>query len=133
MKLIEIISGGYGYRNPANHRLEPKMCGERIAVTDEEAARLCSMNVAKIIGEACEGHRDAECVKAEEHSTDTVKCESVDAEGDGKALEECSMNELKKIAQEMGINTAKLKSRSALLKAISEEDSPSFNAEDSIV
>ena len=51
MKKIEIINGVYGARDSNTNRVTPVPIGGTVDVTDEEAARLVRLKVAKVIGE----------------------------------------------------------------------------------
>ncbi|MBR2941836.1 MAG: hypothetical protein IKB82_00405 [Clostridia bacterium] len=51
MKKIEIINGVYGARDSKTNRVTPVPIGGTVDVTDEEAARLVRLKVAKVIGE----------------------------------------------------------------------------------
>lgn len=51
MKKIEITNGVYGARDSKTNRVTPVPIGGTVDVTDEEAARLVQLNVAKVIGE----------------------------------------------------------------------------------
>lgn len=51
MNKIEIINGVYGARDSNTNRVTPVPIGGTVDVTDEEAARLVRLKVAKVIGE----------------------------------------------------------------------------------
>ena len=51
MKKIEIINGVYGARDSKTKRVTPVSIGSTVDVTDEEAARLVQLKVAKVVGE----------------------------------------------------------------------------------
>ena len=137
--LVKIISGTYGHRPllPNGKRspyLNPVKAGSApIDVDEAEAERLIALGVA---AKAEAGENEAPAVKAAE-TAPAAAGEPFTGHLDGADLESMSFNDLKALAKDMGIDAGKIKSKAALIKAISEveveapaEELPAFDAED---
>ena len=110
MKTIKIINGTYGYRTNGYTVDRKTVDSAPFAVPDDEAERLVSKNVAKIVGEEI---------------VDTV------AEKPAAKLpeyrEDMKLSELKEIAALYGVNAAKAKSKAEVIALI--EDAQSVDEE----
>ena len=133
--LIRITNGTYGhspilpdgsksrYVVPVTRKSGP------IDVDPDEAARLVELGVAEYV--------TGEPVKAEK-APEAPAEETVTGHLDGTDLESMSFAELKALAQDMGIETGKIKSKAAMIEAITaveveapaEDDLPDLNAQD---
>lgn len=133
--LIQITNGTYGhtpilpdgrksrYVVPVNRKTGP------IDVEPEEAARLVEAGVAEYVTDEL-----AKAAKAPEAPAE----ETVTGHLDGTDLESMTFAELKALAQDMGIETGKIKSKAAMIEAITaveveapaEDDLPELSAQD---
>ena len=133
--LIQITNGTYGhtpilpdgrksrYVVPVNRKTGP------IDVEPEEAARLVEAGVAEYVTD-----EPTKAAKAPE----TPAEETVTGRLDGTDLESMTFAELKALAQGMGIETGKIKSKAAMIEAITaveveapaEDDLPELSAQD---
>ena len=136
MKKIKIVSGAYGY-HPAGAASVKLITAESgpIDVSDTEAARLVRMNVAVIVSEtddAAQEARDKAVATAAETSADTAPCVNMDetesaAEGqetprlDAEQLKELTNAKLRELAEDMGIDCSKLRTKAQLIAAICDE------------
>lgn len=139
MKIL-ITNGTYGhspilpdgrksrYVVPVNRKTGP------IDVDPEEAARLVEAGVAEYVTD-----EPAKAAKAPEApAKETTAEETVTGHLDGTDLESMSFAELKALAQDMGIETGKIKSKAGLIEAITaveveapaEDDLPELSAQD---
>lgn len=140
MTKIKIINGTYGFRPEGSRHPIPVDRGNTCEVPDEEAQRLYRMGVAcpaqedaaPAVATPCEGEESSKA------SVDTPDSES-GAEGeesahlDAEQLKELTNAKLRELAEEMGIDTAKLKTKAQLIAAITNvplEDAISEGAED---
>lgn len=143
--LIQITNGTYGhtpilpdgrksrYVVPVNRKTGP------IDVDPEEAARLVEAGVAEYVTD-----EPAKAAKAPEAPAEAAKApespseETVTGHLDGTDLESMTFAELKALAQDMGIETGKIKSKAAMIEAITaveveapaEDDLPELSAQD---
>ena len=115
MKRVKITDGLYGYRPKGAKHPQPAPAGSLCIVTDAEAARLASIGVATPV----EGEDD------EGEGVDTPD-QGGPAEGeetarlDPEQLKKLTNAKLKELAEEMGIDTAKLKTKAQLIAAITD-------------
>ena len=147
MKIL-ITNGTYGhspilpdgrksrYVVPVNRKSGP------IDVDPEEAARLVEAGVAEYVNDEPAKVAKAPEAPAEEtapvEETEVPAEETVTGHLDGTDLESMTFAELKALAQDMGIETGKIKSKAGLIEAITaveveapaDEDLPELNAED---
>ena len=148
---IEIISGSYGWRKTKGTMSKLVERGDTCEVDDAEARRLVALGVAAIVHEVDEApvasgitveSGDTPCVDmpSEENGTEG------DAEAylDAKQLQEMTVAQLKELAAELGIETAKLRKKDDLIAAIvavpvepgeeiSEDDLPELSADAPVV
>ena len=130
--LVKIISGTYGHRpllptGQRSHYVIPVKAGEApIEVNDAEGDRLIALGVA-------------EAAKAGETKAPTAEVanEAHEAVSEGEKLEDMTFTELKAVAQEMGIDTGKIRSKNGLIEAITaaqdpEDGFPALDAQDVI-
>jgi len=136
--LILITNGTYGhtptlpngkksqYIVPVSRKTGP------VDVDPDEAARLVEAGVAEYVTD--ELVTETETAPAEEESTE----KTVTGHLDGTDLETMTVNDLKALANDMGIDTSKLKKKADLIEAISaveisapaEEEAPELDAQD---
>ena len=147
MKIL-ITNGTYGhspilpdgrksrYVVPVNRKSGP------IDVDPEEAARLVEAGVAEYVNDELAKAAKAPEAPAEEtapvEETEAPAEETVTGHLDGTDLESMTFAELKVLAQDMGIETGKIKSKAAMIEAITaveveapaEDDLPELSAQD---
>ena len=122
---VEIISGSYGWRKSKDAM--PKLIerGGTCEVDEAEAKRLVALGIAAIVREVDE----APVATASTGRNDAAPCadmpsEENGAEGDTEAhldaeqLQEMTVAQLKELAAELGIETAKLRKKDDLIAAI---------------
>lgn len=145
--LIQITNGTYGhtpilpdgrksrYVVPVNRKTGP------IDVEPEEAARLVEAGVAEYVTDEPAKAAKAPEAPAEEPAAEEPEApaeETVTGHLDGTDLESMTFAELKALAQDMGIETGKIKSKAAMIEAITaveveapaEDDLPELSAQD---
>lgn len=122
---IEIISGSYGWRKTKDAMPKLVERGGICEVDEAEARRLVALGVAAIVREVDE----APVANASTGRNDAAPCadmpsEENGAEGDTEAhldaeqLQEMTVAQLKELAAELGIETAKLRKKDDLIAAI---------------
>ena len=122
---VEIISGSYGWRKTKDAM--PKLIerGGTCEVDEAEAKRLAALGVAAIVREVDE----ASVASASTGRNDAAPCADMPnkengAESDTEAhldteqLQEMTVAQLKELAAELGIETAKLRKKDDLIAAI---------------
>ena len=122
---VEIISGSYGWRKTKDAM--PKLIerGGTCEVDEAEAKRLVALGVAAIVREVDE----ASVASASTGRNDAAPCVDMPnkengAESDAEAhldteqLQEMTVAQLKELAAELGIETAKLRKKDDLIAAI---------------
>ncbi len=122
---VEIISGSYGWRKTKD--AIPKLIerGGTCEVDEAEAKRLVALGVAAIVREVDE----APVASASTGRNDAAPCADMPnkengAESDAEAhlgteqLQEMTVAQLKELAAELGIETAKLRKKDDLIAAI---------------
>lgn len=133
MKRVKITNGLYGYRPEGAKRPRPVSAGGLCVVTDTEAARLASLGVGVVLEDIPEEDTTgAVATPVEDEDDEGAGVDTPDqdepAEGeetahlDPEQLKELTNAKLKELAEEMGIDTAKLKTKAQLIAAIT--DSP---------
>ena len=153
--LIQITNGTYGhtpilpdgrksrYVVPVNRKTGP------IDVEPEEAARLVEAGVAEYVTDEpakaakapeapAEEPAPVEETEAPAEETEAPAEETITGHLDGTDLESMTFAELKALAQDMGIETGKIKSKAAMIEAITaveveapaEDDLPELSAQD---
>ena len=131
MKRVKITNGLYGYRPEGAKHPRPVSAGGLCVVTDTEAARLASLGVGVVLEDIPEeGITGAVAtpVEGEDDEGAGVDTPGQDepAEGeetarlDPEQLKELTNAKLKELAEEMGIDTAKLKTKAQLIAAITD-------------
>ena len=131
MKRVKITNGLYGYRPEGAKHPRPVSAGGLCVVTDTEAARLASLGVGVVLEDIPEEDITGAVATPVEGEDD--EGEGVDtpdqggpAEGeetarlDPEQLKELTNATLKELAEEMGIDTAKLKTKAQLIAAITD-------------
>lgn len=129
MKRVKITDGLYGYRPKGAKHPQPAPAGSLCIVTDAEAARLASIGVGVVLEDIPEEDTTgavATPVEGEDDEGAGVDTPDQDepAEGeetarlDPEQLKELTNAKLKELAEEMGIDTAKLKTKAQLIAAI---------------
>ena len=104
MKKVKIISGVYGYH--VNGRVKPVRSGEPpIELDDKEADRLVSIKVAEFVSEETDNARQVfNKDKEEDKEEDVIKTHL-----DRVQLETMKLDDLKKLASDMGVDVKNLK------------------------
>ena len=128
MTKVKIISGAYGYRMNGHVRAITRE-DDPIEVADSEAKRLVEMGVAAFAVDAVQESRREEVATAQDDEADV--CPSSDmpddespAEGtetahlDEQQLTEMTNAQLRQLAEDMGIDCAKLRTKAQLIAAI---------------
>ena len=143
---VEIISGSYGWRKSKDAM--PKLIerGGTCEVDEAEAKRLVALGIAAIVREVDE----APVATASTGRNDAAPCADMPSEENGAEsgaeahldaaqLQEMTVAQLKELAAELGIETAKLRKKDDLIAAIvavpvepgeeiSEDDLPNLSA-----
>lgn len=131
MKRVKITNGLYGYRPEGAKHPRPVSAGGLCVVTDTEAARLASLGVGVVLEDIPEEDTTgavATPVEGEDDEGAGVDTPDQDepAEGeetahlDPEQLKELTNAKLKELAEEMGIDTAKFKTKAQLIAAITD-------------
>ena len=131
MKRVKITNGLYGYRPEGAKHPRPVSAGGLCVVTDTEAARLASLGVGVVLEDIPEeGITGAVATPVEGEDDEGAGVDTPDqdepAEGeetarlDPEQLKELTNAKLKELAEEMGIDTAKLKTKAQLIAAITD-------------
>ena len=131
MKRVKITDGLYGYRPEGAKHPRPVPAGSLCIVTDAEAARLASIGVGVVLEDIPEeGITGAVATPVEGEDDEGAGVDTTDqggpAEGeetahlDPEQLKELTNAKLKELAEEMGIDTAKLKTKAQLIAAITD-------------
>ncbi len=110
--LVKILAGTYGYRDE-NGRLRPKNKGDVANVDEAEATRLIEIGIAE-----ASDLPFSESLDIEMDNTDIDVPES--KKDDAVNLEDMSFERLKEVAEQMGINTSKYRTKKTLLVAVLE-------------
>ena len=130
MKTVKIINGTYGARDGKTGRVKPVLLGKTVDVSDEEVARLVSRGVAVVVGadNAPTGVATAPESSGEPDPGVDIPPQDGGTEGeetghlDPEQLEALTVPKLKELAEEMGLDAAKLKTKPELIRAITETD-----------
>ena len=152
---IEIISGSYGWRKTKDAMPKLVERGGICEVDEAEARRLVALGVAAIIREADEApvasgstveSGDTPCadMPSEENGAESGAESGAEAHLDAEQLQEMTVAQLKELAAELGIETAKLRKKDDLIAAIvsvpvepgeeiSEDDLPELSADAPVV
>ena len=144
MKRVKITNGLYGYRPEGAKHPRPVSAGGLCIVTDTEAARLASLGVGVVLEDIPEEDTAGAVVtpvEDEDGAGSGVDTPSQDGPAEGKEtahldpeqLKEFTNAKLKELAEEMGIVTAKLKTKAQLIAAITDvplEDAISSEEDD---
>lgn len=131
MKRVKITNGLYGYRPEGAKHPRPVPAGSLCIVTDAEAARLVALGVGIVLEDITEKDTagavatPAEGKDGAEAGVDTTgqdgAAESEEtARLDPEQLKELTNAKLKELAEEMGIDTSKLKTKAQLIAAITD-------------
>ena len=115
---IKIVSGTYGYNN--GFSVEPKnKDSDPFEIPDAEAKRLVSLGFAEFV---IKGEQAAE-VEENNFHVETPSDEKNNIEGhlDAEQMEKMTNADLKKLAEDMGIDTSKMKKKSDYIEAIVSE------------
>ena len=131
MKRVKITDGLYGYRPKGAKHPQPAPAGSLCIVTDAEAARLASIGVGVVLEDIPEEDiTGAVATPVEGEDDEGAGVDTPDqggpAEGeetarlDPEQLKELTNAKLKELAEEMGIDTAKLKTKAQLIAAITD-------------
>lgn len=104
MKTVKIIVGTYGYMKNGTPPVDliDKNC-EPIEVSDEEAARLINLGVAKA-AEPTPAPAAAPAPESKGTETPTPEVPMVTGHLDAESLKEYSYNDLKKLAKDLGLS-----------------------------
>ena len=139
---IEIISGSYGWRKTKDAMPKLVERGGVCEVDEAEARRLVALGVAAIVHEADE----APVASGSTVESGDTPCADMPSEENGagahldaEQLQEMTVAQLKELAAELGIETAKLRKKDDLIAAIvavpvepgeeiSEDDLPDLSA-----
>lgn len=131
MKRVKITNGLYGYRPEGAKHPQPVPAGGHCLVSDAEAVRLAALGVGIVLEDIPEeGTAGAVATLAESEDgvgagVDTpTQNEPVESEEtshlDPEQLKELTNAKLKELAEEMGIDTAKFKTKAQLIAAITD-------------
>lgn len=144
---IEIISGAYGHRPDGSAHPITIERGQCCEVPEAEAERLIALGIARMAAQSSSGAvaTSADGLNSNTTSVNTPSEEN-GAEGeetgriDPRQLKELTNDKLRELAEDMGINTGKLKTKAQLIDAITavevapgEDVLPVFGAEAPVV
>lgn len=144
MAIVRIVSGTYGHRPDGSNYVVPVTPRDLpISVSDEEAKRLVDLGVAVYVDKGAvatppAGVSNDALISNPPSEEDGENGDSDPAEVTGnldpEALKDWKMDELRKLADDMGIDTAGIKKKDALIEAIAacEVSAPALNVEDVI-
>lgn len=135
MKTVKIISGTYGYRPLGKKQVVPVSIGGTALVDDIEAERLVKLKVAVVVDEnttettentVATPDNDIKNVEKgiELHEEETVSNDVSNEDNeriahlDKSQLNAMTIPNLKKLAEDMGIDTAKFKKKDDFVKAL---------------
>ena len=115
--MIKIVKGVYGYVDKHGF-VRPKDCNSKpFETSPEQEARLVKLGVAEYVDEPVNVPAVNEPAQAQSSKNDEET-----ARLDPEQLKELTNAELKTMAEDMGIDTAKLKTKAQLIKAITAVD-----------
>lgn len=120
---IKIVAGVYGYRDQ-NGFLKPKGEGEVIDIDDMEAERLIGLGIASAVEPVAsqdsipDAFDDSEGDTTPDESEAEEEAVSETADDEYVDYNDMSFEELKESAELLGIDTSKLRSKKAVIKAI---------------
>lgn len=131
MKRVKITNGLYGYRPEGAKHPRPVPAGSLCIVTDAEAARLVALGVGIVLEDITEKDtagavatpvegEDDEGAGVDTTGQDGATESEETARLDPEQLKELTNAKLKELAEEMGIDTAKLKTKAQLIAAITD-------------
>lgn len=130
MMKVKITSGIYGYRKPGAKRPDPKHAGDVVDLPDDEAVRLEQLKVGVIIGAAEDSRAELVATPAEDDDGAVAGVDTANqgepaggaeaAHLDPEQLKELTNAKLKELADDMGIDTSKLKTKAQLIAAITD-------------
>lgn len=131
MKRVKITDGLYGYRPEGAKHPQPVSAGGLCIVTDAEAARLASLGVGVVMEDIPEEDTAgavATLVEGEDNTGAGVDTPDHDgpaedeetAHLDPEQLKKLTNAKLEELAEDMGIDTAKLKTKAQLIAAITD-------------
>lgn len=131
MKRVKITDGLYGYRPEGAKHPQPVSAGGTCLVDDEEAARLVELRVGVVVGDVPSDDTSSAVATPVEGGDGTgAGVDTADQGGpaadeeaarlDPEQLKELTNAKLKELAEEMGIDTAKLKTKAQLIAAITD-------------
>lgn len=157
MLKVKIIDGNYGHND--NGKITTIPLGKEVELADDEAHRLIELEVAELVTDHTDGNRGVAHVatgkNGEENKKPSVNPTDGENGAEGKAeddgeeaptLDEAQLRsmtnaDLKKLAEDMGIDTSKMKKKDDFVNAIiaetvnvdaDDEDAPVITAEDPI-
>lgn len=131
MKRVKITNGLYGYRPEGAKHPRAVPAGGLCIVTDKEATRLAALGVGIVIEDIPEERAaGAVATLVEDEDSTRAGVDTSDQDGptegeetahlDPEQLKELTNAKLKELAEEMGINTTKLKTKAQLIAAITD-------------
>jgi len=139
MAIVKIINGTYGYRPEGSNYVIPVAAGDPpISVDDEEAKRLIGLGVAASVESEAVPMCDSGSCAIDLGEGDNGDSNPGDIVGtlDPEDLKNWKMDDLKKLAADMGIDTTGIKKKDALIQAIASVevtvpgDAPALDIED---
>lgn len=134
MLKVKIINGNYGHND--NGKITTIPLGKEVELADDEALRLIELEVAELVTDHTDDNRGVSHVatgeNGEENKTPSVNPTDSEngaegkAEGDigkGLALDETQLRnmtnaDLKKLAEDMGLDTSKMKKKDDFVEAV---------------
>ena len=130
MTKIEIICGTYGYRPDGSKHPIPIDRGGICEVSEEEAQRLFALCVARPAEETPPAGEDGSGAGADPSNSGEGAEGTESAHLDPEQLKTLTNAKLTELAKEMGIDTAKLKTKAQLIAAITDVPLEDAIAED---
>lgn len=131
MKRVKITNGLYGYRPEGSKYPNPIPAGSLCIVTDVEAARLASLGVGVVLEDIPEeGAAGAVATPVENEDGAGAGVDTTGQDGSAEGAENAHLDpeqlqgltnaKLKELAEDMGIDTSKLKTKAQLIAAITD-------------
>lgn len=123
---VRITAGTYGYRDDKGH-LKPKNSGDTVLLDDAEAERLINLGVAEEIsteeaGGAAPEVSDESAINNTPNGEKAEEMAGNEVVVDEMAIEDMTFDQLKSVAEQMGLpHVGKYRSKKALMDAIEAE------------
>lgn len=122
MKTVKIVSGTYGYKPKGKTGIKPVSVGGIVTVNEEEAERLVSLGVAVILDDNTDGTAKSQVEISNDPNNQPEERNDSTRHLDADLLATMTNAELKKLAEDMGIDTKKIRAKAGFVAAITAVD-----------